>query len=386
MAKWIALTVMGLLLVGCAGRGTDGGATVPPGSFVEHWRANLETRKEKLEGLYLVGDQLLCYGSDNTVWALSAAGGQGQAIAAVAPGAPPIGPPMIRDAQYLYTAGTTIEQFNRFGRRERSIGLGRQIQSPGTIDERLIYVGLDYPGQSRFAAVDTEAPYMPIAWEFITSGALTTAPVATEDGIFFGTRDGRVYAVTRQRTGLWLLEDSSFATRGPIADGLALDDTTVYAASGDSVLYALERATGRVRWRYFAGQPLVSGPVVRGERLYQHVPDKGLVALSTREGELSREPLWVAAEAGPFLAQDDRYIYARSGGGVIALDARDGTIAFRTGRSDLRLFAANAAGSIIYAATTQGEVLAIRPILRPGTVGQLVAAPSAMPALAAAIR
>jgi hypothetical protein len=80
----------------------------------------------------------------------------------------------------------------------------------------------------------------------------------------------------------------------------------------------------------------------------------------------------VQPQADQVLSADERYLYVRSGNTIVALDRATGSPAFRSTRNDLVIFATNTQSPTIYAATRDGAILAIRPVTRPGAVGEIV--------------
>jgi outer membrane protein assembly factor BamB len=108
--------------------------------------------------------------------------------------------------------------------------------------------------------------------------------------------------------------------------------------------------------------------------VYQYVPGTGLVALPKAEGEFNRKPRWVAEDATQFLAQDDRNAYVRTKDNRIAArDKRTGEVRFTSQRRDFTVFGTNPKeDGIVYAGTKGGRVVAIRPVLKPGSVGEVV--------------
>jgi DNA-binding transcriptional regulator LsrR (DeoR family) len=56
----------------------------------------------------------------------------------------------------------------------------------------------------------------------------------------------------------------------------------------------------------------------------------------------------------------------------VALDKATGEPKFRSKRRDLTITTPNTKDATIYAATKRGEVLAIRPVLKGGSVGEIV--------------
>jgi hypothetical protein len=70
---------------------------------------------------------------------------------------------------------------------------------------------------------------------------------------------------------------------------------------------------------------------------------------------------------------------------VVAVDKATGEQKFTSRRTDFVAFATNTKDSTIYAATKDGQVLAIVPVLKAGNVGEL-ALDNARPVEAVALR
>jgi outer membrane protein assembly factor BamB len=143
----------------------------------------------------------------------------------------------------------------------------------------------------------------------------------------------------------------------------------------DTKLYALDRGSGKIRWRYFAGTGLDTPPVATKDMVYQYVNGAGLVAIDKINGESDRKPRWIVKDARQFLAEDDQNVYVRaSNNRILAVDKKSGETKFRSRRKDLVSFATNATDSIIYAGTKDGLIIAVKPVLTPGSVGTVVKA------------
>jgi outer membrane protein assembly factor BamB len=245
----------------------------------------------------------------------------------------------------------------------------------------MVYLGVDYAGQSRLSRVSLTEPYVPIRWELMARGAIGAAPAIYDNVIYSASGDGNVYAVTDQRLPIWALPGNVFATGGPIVADVRVDDTGVFVAGTDSKLYAIDRVNGRIRWQYFAGTPLTTPPFLTADSVYQFVPGKGVVALDKTTGEFNRAPRWNVESAVEVLGADARHVFLRTADNVIlAVDKATGKLAFRTQRTDLAFFApaTSARGETrLFAATVGGQILGIRPITTGGMTGQLVRAPEA---------
>lgn len=125
-------------------------------------------------------------------------------------------------------------------------------------------------------------------WKAYTAGAILYPPAVDQDRLFVGSGDGWIYAfeaVTGKR--LWRFRaapvDRKINTYGrltstwPVASGVMVDDGVVYAAAGiasydGTHVYAMDAATGRIRWQnntsgHFFGGDRVTGVSVQGHLL-----------------------------------------------------------------------------------------------------------------------
>jgi len=252
------------------------------------------------------------------------------------------------------------------------------IRSPGVLHGSTIYLGLDYPRGGRLAAIDLTRKYDRARWEMMTFAGISAAPGVYQNTIYCGSEDSRVYAVSIERLPVWPLEHSAFDTDGAIKADIKTDENGVYVASMDTKFYCLEHGSGKLKWQYYAGSPLLESPVVTPSTIYLVVPNSGVVALKKTEGKFNREAKWVAKGATRYLAEDEKNCYLlASDNHIAAYDKETGELKFRSKRNDMIAFAVNdnPKNSTIYGATEYGDVYAIRPVNKPGTVGTLVYAP-----------
>lgn len=278
----------------------------------------------------------------------------------------------------VFPTASTLEVYEQTtGRFITASDLHFSVRSDAVGRAGMLYLGGAYRGSSRAAAVDIREPYVPVKWELMTpEGAVSAAPALWEDAVYFASEGGEVYAVTAAgRDPIWPLPGGSFKAGGPVVANLAADNDGVYVACTDNKLYCLNRNNGKIRWQYFGGSALRTAPVVTSDTVYQFVPRTGLVAIDKATGEFNRKPRWVAQDATQYLAQDDRNTYVRAKDNrIVARDKKTGEIKFTSRRRDLTIFATNMVkeDGIIYAGTKRGRVIAVRPVLKPGTVGEVV--------------
>jgi outer membrane protein assembly factor BamB len=118
-----------------------------------------------------------------------------------------------------------------------------------------------------------------LAWQFRTGGRVISSPLVVGEAVYVGSTDGSLYAVNRaDGTQRW-----KFDTRGPVSSSPAYHDGLVYVASVDGNLYAVDAAAGTLRWSFATkGErrftaPGIHGAIPRTERM----PDPFDVFLSS---------------------------------------------------------------------------------------------------------
>lgn len=154
------------------------------------------------------------------------------------------------------------------------------------------------------------------------------AAVDPETGmVVVGTRDGRLQAFQPDGSPLWNTQ-----AQGPFEAPPAVEGDTVYAGSSDGRLYALERATGKERWRYDAKEEIGSRPVLVDGVVYFSTLQDTVFAVDAKTGAWKwhkrREApgrFTIRGVAWPTVAGG--MVYAGfADGAVTALDARTGQV------------------------------------------------------------
>lgn len=188
-----------------------------------------------------------------------------------------------------------------------------------------------------------------VLWTFTTGERIVSSPVYGDGTIFFGGDDGSIYAVeAASGRQLW-----RHATGGPVAGSPAVVDGTVYVMSYDGKFYALNAKTGVPRWKFTTGgerrfearglhgmQPrnqtiadafdiYLSSPVVAQGAVYFGSGDGNVYALDAASGTLRwKYPTGNVVHASPayangvvFVGSWDSYFYA--------IDATSGALKWR---------------------------------------------------------
>ena len=219
-------------------------------------------------------------------------------------------------------------------------------------------------------------------WEFPVLDEVTSSPAVGADGtIYFGVGstaggfDTSVYAVNPDGTQKW----SRATSAGGVIDASpALGaDGTVYIGSDDRKLYALNGATGALKWTFAAGSSLSSAPAIASDGTIYFRDNTTLYALTdhgTSAAEKWRFTLNVDADGGtyasPVIGADGTIYIGTTGGAFYAL-ADNGASATQKWKftadlyggepADIYTSAAIATDGTVYFGTLNGTFYALAP-------------------------
>lgn len=100
-----------------------------------------------------------------------------------------------------------------------------------------------------------------VAWKFKTSGRVLSTPAVVGGVVYVGSTDGALYAINRaDGTQKW-----KYATQGPIASSPAVSDGLVFISSVDGNVYGIDAATGAKRWAFKTkGERRFTAPGIHG--------------------------------------------------------------------------------------------------------------------------
>ncbi|MBE7499155.1 MAG: PQQ-binding-like beta-propeller repeat protein [Verrucomicrobiales bacterium] len=161
-------------------------------------------------------------------------------------------------------------------------------------------------------------------WGFPTGGSVFSSPALGADGtVYIASYDHKVYALDGATGGKrW-----EFATGGWVCSSPALGaDGTVYVGSGDQRVYALDAVTGAKRWEFVTGGRVKSSPAIGADGTVYAGSVEGKVYAVNGVTGLKR---WEFPTGGPVYSSPvigaDGTVYAGSSGGeVYAVDGLTG--------------------------------------------------------------
>jgi len=177
---------------------------------------------------------------------------------------------------------------------------GYVISSPA-VTSGLVYVG---SMDQNLYALDRETGKA--KWTFKTESAVASSPAVSGGLVYFGSYDGNFYAVDAAsgqqkwkfetggerrfaHKGLHGLQPSGEAKPDPwdfFLSSPAVFQGAVYFGSGDGYIYALDAATGSLKWRFRTGDVVHASPAIAGGAVFVGGWDGSLYALEAASGKM----------------------------------------------------------------------------------------------------
>lgn len=237
-----------------------------------------------------------------------------------------------------------------------SLGQVWRVKTGGFVDATAVVAGdLAYlPGwDGQLYALTAQGE---IRWQADLGAEADATPAVDADTVYVQTWDRQVLALAR-RDGLvrWRFAYAPSPADDHRQGGLLRVNDLLLVPAWNGTLYALEAASGNLRWQYGTAGPLRAAPVLDGDRIYLAAGDGSLSALS-----LGGEPLWSVRFESPLLS-----VPALTAAGPVVVDRQGTLIGFdREGAERWRQPLAEAcfygapvvAGEAIYLATAGGNL------------------------------
>lgn len=162
------------------------------------------------------------------------------------------------------------------------------IFSSPVIDNKTVYFGsID----SVFYAIDIVTGKA--KWKLKTRGDIRSTPFIFNEKVYFISGDGKLYCVNNNNGKVsWefktegekkyeLYSYADYYQSSPI-----IDSGIVYFGSGDSHVYAVDAANGKLIWKYKTNAVVHSSPALQNEKLFIGSFDGNLYALNKNDGKL----------------------------------------------------------------------------------------------------
>lgn len=283
------------------------------------------------------------------------------------------------------TAGKLYAVDRATGNKRWELDLKTRLTSSPAVSDGLVYMTA-FDGN--FYAVDAAAGQ--VKWKFKTGGerrfsarhlhgmqpanetmpdpwdCWLSSPVVWQGAVYFGSGDTNVYALDAATGALkW-----KFATGDVVHASPAIANGVLFIGSWDSNFYALDAATGKEKWRFKTGedaenhnqQGIQSSAAVVDGMVYFGCRDSHLYALDEKTGQkkwaFSTKGSWVLNS--PAVARGMVYFGTSDTGMLYAADARTGAIEYAVGFNGWPVYSSPAiAGEMLYVGSTEGKLVAI---------------------------
>lgn len=221
-------------------------------------------------------------------------------------------------------------------------------------------------GERRFAAThlhgaEPAAETMPDPFDFYLS-----SPVVSSGSVYFGSGDTNLYALDAATGNLkWKHKTGDVVHASP-----AISDGTLFVGSWDSYFYALDTASGKEKWRFKTGEDpdihnqvgIQSSAAVADDVVYFGSRDSKFYALDATTGK----QLWFFPNKGSWVigspaVRDGKVYFATSDSGLIhAVDSKSGAALFSLENRHWPMFSSPAiSGDALYIGSHEGKLLAV---------------------------
>ncbi|HMD22103.1 MAG TPA: PQQ-binding-like beta-propeller repeat protein [Alloacidobacterium sp.] len=247
---------------------------------------------------------------------------------------------------------------------------GEVISSPAIVSG-VVYVGSN---DGSLYAIDQQSGTQ--KWKFPTAARIPSSPAVADSLVYFSSYDGNFYAVDtttgKQRWKFRNAGERRYAAthlHGSVPEGETMPDPfdvylsspaiwngAVYIGSGDGNIYALDAATGALKWKFKTGDVVHASPAIVDGKLYIGSWDSYFYALDAATGK----ELW------RFKTGEDPDIHNQVGIQSSATVA-NGTVYF--GCRDSKFYAVDAAtGQKRWSFDNKGSWVITSPVVKEGKV------------------
>jgi eukaryotic-like serine/threonine-protein kinase len=189
-----------------------------------------------------------------------------------------------------------------------------------------------------------------------------SSPVTAEGAVYFGSGDGNVYALDAA-TGLlrWKFHTGDVVHASPAFAG-----GTVFFGSWDSLFYAVDAATGKEKWRFQGGKDdlihnqigFQSSPAVVDGVVYTGCRDSNVYALDAATGKEKwrafNQGSWV--NSSPAVADNKVYFGTSDSSMFHAIDSATGKPVFQQQLKGYVFSSPSIAGDVVYLGLLNGTM------------------------------
>lgn len=359
---------------------------LPVGSFITSWKVNIPLPAgSRIVKLAKDDYRLYAYTNTGKIFWIQRDGGVVSSITDIS--LTGLGyDPLATDGHVIFPTEKSLKVYTKEGKFDYDITLEHSISAQISGDPFRAYIAISHTKEGRVIAVDLQkaAQKLEPMWQLMTN-EVTSKVVFYDQGVYIGTREGKVYAVAGEnREILWPnLAGFNYDAGSPVVADLAVDSDGVYVPTQDSKLTCIDPSSGRAKWRYYTGTTLTkdSIPTPVGSWVFMKVPGQGLAAIEKKDINEIRHPKWLLKGGDKVLAVDETCVYvSMDDHSITGVERATGEVKYKSDKRDFAVFVSNVGSKTvadnladdIYAATANGDVYCVSPVSQPGLVGEWV--------------
>ena len=213
--RTVRKTLLTLLLsaaaatIGCSSNSSsDSPITELPANVIRtQWTRTLDMHGAAPKCMFVRGDSLFVFRSDNLLYRLDRKSGDVKFVANAAGEHDKVGAPVLLDGKMIVPADTKLHVLDERGFRVSTVEIGQPMRSGVVGDDQGIYVGIDAERSfGRIACIELDRPDAPFRWQLLTGGTVVSTPALHKGVLYAGSDDGKVYAVDSDRTAVWPIQ------------------------------------------------------------------------------------------------------------------------------------------------------------------------------------
>ncbi|NIN70818.1 MAG: PQQ-binding-like beta-propeller repeat protein [Gemmatimonadetes bacterium] len=240
-------------------------------------------------------------------------------------------PAIAGDLMVVGSGDGSVYGFDAASGTERwRVSTGGRVRSSPAIANGVAYVG---SADGILYAIDLETGEL--RWSFETEGAsfnsaefgfdrktIQSSPAVAGGRVFFGSRDGKFYALDTSTGELaWRFDHS---TPWVVSSPAIYQGAAIVGTSDGLFLHAMDVETGGELWRYETGDRVFSSPAVSGGIVYVGVHSGRFLALDAAGGALEWELRFGGAVMSSPVVHQGRAYFGCDDGSVYAVRLEDG--------------------------------------------------------------
>lgn len=306
--------------------------------------------EDEIRGTPSIFQGTLFVGSyDNNLYALNAADGKFQWKYPTEGGV--VSRPLVADGNVLF--GSEDRRLHVVSTRSGKVVWTYYTEAPVRSSPRIadghVFIGSD---DRQLHAINFNTGRA--AWKFETADAIRSTPFVSNNMVFTGCESGDFYAVDFKGALKWRFHAKRAVTSSAIGT-----DQTLYFASVDSTLYALDPRNGWVIWRFRMGKPSISSPCMADDLVFVGAADGFIYAVEARSAkEVWRFRTEHQVNGSPIIYKDSLYCGSVDGN-LYCLEYRTGRLRWKFGTEAAITGTPLAYDDIVYIGSTDHQVYAL---------------------------